>query len=187
MGPDTVQDTVLAPAAYWQHFLRPKLDDFQRRKNRSVRSEDTNVVVSVTQRKEHDLTKRFADISIDQAVVENQLIAWGEFYRAGKKLRLKLSFNYVDTSQSSNTSLGRVDKRGSSSTTRQMLAEGDAQQDAEQASSGPPPAWRHVYNLMRCPGPSCNKGPYCWRDPRGKKHYKLNTRHLKSFIMYVLE
>jgi hypothetical protein len=90
IGPDTEQDTVLAPAAYWQHFLHPKLDDFWRRKNRSVRSEDTNVVVSVTQRKERDLTKRFADTSIDWAVVENQLVAWGEFYRAGNKLRLKL-------------------------------------------------------------------------------------------------
>ncbi|KAH8588257.1 hypothetical protein B0O99DRAFT_746948 [Bisporella sp. PMI_857] len=40
---------------------------------------------------------------------------------------------------------------------------------------------------MRCPGPSCNKGPHCWRDPIGKKHYKLNTRYLKSLVMYVLE
>jgi hypothetical protein len=28
MGPDTEQDTVLAPSAYCQHFLHPKLDDF---------------------------------------------------------------------------------------------------------------------------------------------------------------
>jgi hypothetical protein len=76
-------------------------------------------VVSVTQRKEPDLTKRFADTSIDWAVVEKQLVAWGEFYRAGKKLTLKLSFNYVDISQSSTTA-----KRGFPSTTRQMLAEG---------------------------------------------------------------
>ena len=69
MGPDTEQDTVLAPSAYCQHFLHPKLDDFWddfwRRKKRSVRSEDTNVVVSVTQRKEPDFTRRFADTSID--------------------------------------------------------------------------------------------------------------------------
>jgi hypothetical protein len=90
MRPDTEQDIILAPAAYWQHFLHPKLDDFWRKKNRSVRSEDTNVVVSVTQRKERDLTKRFDDTSIDWAVVENQLVAWGELYRAGKKLRLNL-------------------------------------------------------------------------------------------------
>jgi hypothetical protein len=133
---------------------------FWRRKNRSVRSEDTNIAVSVTQPKEPDLTKRFADTSIDGAVIEKQLVAWGEFYRAGKKLRLKLSFNYVDTSQLSTTSLGRTE-RGFPSTTRQMLAEGALQEDAEQASSGHPSIWRKVYNIMRCPGPPCKEGLYC--------------------------
>jgi hypothetical protein len=104
-------------------------------------------VVSVTQRKESDLKKRFDDTSIDWAVIENQLVTWGELYRAGKKLGLNLSFNYVDASQSSTTSLGRTDKRGSSSTTRKMLAEGAAQLDAEQASTRHPSIWREVYNL----------------------------------------
>jgi hypothetical protein len=180
MGPDTVQDTVLAPAAYWQHFLNPKIDNYWRQKNNPVKSEDTTIVVSVTQRKEPDLIKRFADTSIDWAVIEKQLVAWGEFYRAGKKLTLKLSFNYVDISQSSTTA-----KRGFPSTTRQMLAEGALQEDAEQTSSGHPSVWRKVYSAMRCPGPPCNKGPHCWRDPIGKKHYPLNTGHLKSLIMYV--
>jgi hypothetical protein len=36
----TEQDIFLAPAAYWEHFLHPRLDDFWRKKNRSVRSED---------------------------------------------------------------------------------------------------------------------------------------------------
>jgi hypothetical protein len=48
MGPDTVQDTVLAPAAYWQHFLNPKIDNYWRQKNNLVKSEDTTVAVSVT-------------------------------------------------------------------------------------------------------------------------------------------
>jgi hypothetical protein len=61
------------------------------------------------------------------------------------------------------------------------------QQDTEQASSGYPPTWQYVYNLIYCLGPSCNKGPYCWRDPIGKKHYKLNTRYLKSLVIYVLD
>jgi hypothetical protein len=38
---------------------------------------------------------------------------------------------------------------------------------------------------MRCPSPLCRLGPYCWCDPVGKKHYPLNTDHLKSLIMYV--
>jgi hypothetical protein len=57
--------------------------------------------------------------------------------------------------------------------------------DAKQASTGHPPIWRDVYNLMRCPGPPCRLGPHCWRDPVGKSHYKPNTHHLKSLIMYV--
>jgi hypothetical protein len=38
---------------------------------------------------------------------------------------------------------------------------------------------------MRCPGPPCYLGPYCWRDPAGKKHYKLKTHQLKSLIRHV--
>jgi hypothetical protein len=38
IGPDTVQDTVLAPAAYWQHFLHPKIDNYWCQKNKPVRS-----------------------------------------------------------------------------------------------------------------------------------------------------
>jgi hypothetical protein len=187
MPKDTEQDIVLAPAAHWQQVLGPKLEDSVRKQNRSLKSDFTSVVVSVTQRKEPDLTKRFNNTSIDWAVIESQLLAWGELYRAGKKLRLNLSFNYVNTSHSSTTSLGMADKRGSSSTTRQMLAEGNAQVDAEQASTGHPPIWRDVYNLMRCPGPPCRLGPHCWRDPVGKKHYKQNMHHLKSLIRHVQE
>jgi hypothetical protein len=188
VGPDTVQDTVLAPSAFCQHLIQPKIDNYwQGKKDKPVKSEDTNVVVSVTQRKQDDLVRRFADTSIDWAVIEKQLVAWGEFYRAGKKLILKLSFNYVDVTPSSTTLSGRPAKRGFPSTTQQMLAEGALQVDAEQASSGHPSVWRKVYNTMRCPGPPCKKGPHCWVDPIGKKHYPLNTRHLKSLIMYVQE
>ena len=38
---------------------------------------------------------------------------------------------------------------------------------------------------MRCTGPPCKKGPHCQRDPISKRHYPLNTQHLKSLIMYV--
>jgi hypothetical protein len=65
MPRDTEQDIVLAPAAYWQHFLQPKLENSVRKLNRSLKSDFTSVVVSVTQRKEPDLTKRFNNTSID--------------------------------------------------------------------------------------------------------------------------
>jgi len=68
-----------------------------------------------------------------------------------------------------------------------MLADRAAQLEAEQETTGNPSVWREVYALMRCPGPPCNLGPHCWRDPFGKKHYKLRTHHLKALISFVEE
>jgi hypothetical protein len=65
MPKDTEQDVVLAPAAYWQRFLHPKLENLLCKKNRPVRSEDTTVVVSVMERSERDLIKQFDSTSID--------------------------------------------------------------------------------------------------------------------------
>jgi hypothetical protein len=64
-----------------------------RKQKRSLKSDFTSVVVLVTQRTEPNLTKVFPQTSIDWAVIENQLVAWSELYRAGKKLRLNLSFS----------------------------------------------------------------------------------------------
>ena len=58
-----------------------------------------------------------------------------------------------------------------------MLAEGTAQLDAEQASTRHPSIWQEVYNLLRCTGPLCKKGPHCWRDPVGKRH-RLHFQYL---------
>jgi len=181
---DTELGLVLEPAAYWEHFFEPKLKNALSRKNRPLRSEDTTVVVSVLDRLERDLTKRFDDTNIDWVVIQKQLLAWGELFRVGKKLRLILSFNYIDTSQLSTASLRGPNQRGRSFTTNQMLTERAAQLDAEE-SSGQPSIWAEVYNLMRCPGPPCDLGPYCWCDPDSKKRYKLNTHHLRSLIRYV--
>ena len=65
-----------------------------------------------------------------------------------------------------------------------MLADRASQLDAEQ-SSGSSSVGRDVYALMRCPGPPCSLGPHCWRDPFGKKHYRLRTHHLKTLIELV--
>ncbi|PSN61086.1 hypothetical protein BS50DRAFT_535093, partial [Corynespora cassiicola Philippines] len=99
---DTEQDIVLAPGPYWSLYLRPKLEKVLCKKlsaNRRVRADDTNVVISVNERSERDLTKRFDETEIDWSMVEKQLLMWGELFRAGKKLRVNLSFNYVDMGQ----------------------------------------------------------------------------------------
>lgn len=185
---DTEQNLVLAPRFYWSLFLRPKLEKLLQKKlppSKRVTCDDTNVVVSVTGRSERDLTKRFDEADIDWFVIEKQLLAWGELFRAGKKLRVDLCFNYLEVGQQLPTSSKRVDKRGIGSATQQMLAERASQLDAEEEVCGQPPAWRDVYSLMRCPGPPCHLGPHCWRDPVGKKHYKLKTHQLRALINYV--
>ncbi|KAJ4330650.1 hypothetical protein N0V95_010019 [Ascochyta clinopodiicola] len=184
---DTEQDLVLVPAAYWHMYLKPKVEKLSSRKvahSRHVEYDDTSVVVSVNDRSERDLTKRFDSMDIDWSVVEKQLIRWGELFRAGKRLRVDLSFNYIDTSSQPSSTAGRGNKRGSSATQR-MLADRTAHIDDEQETIGSPSVWQEVYALMRCPGPPCNLGPHCWRDPFGKRHYKLRTHHLKALVELV--
>jgi hypothetical protein len=184
---DTEQDLVLVPAAHWHMYLKPKVEKLSSRKvghNRHVEYDDTSVVVSVNDRSERDLTKRFDNMNIDWPVVERQLIRYGELFRASKRLRVDLSFNYIDASAQLASTANRGNKRGSS-TTQRMLADRTTYIDDEQETSGSPSVWQEVYALMRCPGPPCNLGPHCWRDPFGKRHYKLRTHHHKALVDLV--
>ena len=174
----------LAPADYWECSLEPKLADFLHKKNRSLRSESTTVVVSVTARATRAFTKLFDNTSIDWTDIEKQLIDWGGLFRAGKKLGLSFSFNYVDAPQSTTTSLQRTGGRGRLSRTQQMLAERDEQVGAEEAASGHPSILADVYRMFRCPGHPCQLGPYCWIDPDGRKHYKMLGPHVESLVDY---
>jgi hypothetical protein len=132
---DTEQDLVLEPAAHWEHILQPKLKNALLKKKRPLASDDTTVVVSVTDRKTRDLVRRFDETSIDWPVIQKQLLAWGNLFLAGKTLRLNLTFNYVDASPT--TLLRGLNQRSRASTTNQMLAERAAQLDAEDASGQP--------------------------------------------------
>ncbi|KAJ8108526.1 hypothetical protein OPT61_g8114 [Boeremia exigua] len=139
----------------------------------------------MTERSKRDLTKRFDEMDVDWFLVERQLSQWSESFRAGKKLRVDVTFNYVELGQPAPVASKRGGKRGYPSATLQMLAERDSQVDAEGGTSSQPSIWQDVYNLMRCTGPPCNLGPHCWRDPFGKKHYKLRTHQLKALIRHV--
>jgi len=181
---DTEQDVVLAPAQYWSMFLQSKLDALLGKKitrSKRIRPDDSNVVVSVNERSERDLVRRFDEVNVDWPVVEKQLLSWGELLRAGRNLRVDISFNYVETQATASASAAR-----GGSATQRMLAERAAQLDAEEMSGGSS-TWRDVYLLMRCPGAPCSLGPYCWRDPDGKSHYRLRTHHMKSLIRHVEE
>jgi hypothetical protein len=153
---------VLAPAVYWHLCLKAKVEKLLGRKlphGRQVKCDDTSVVASVNDPSERDLTKRFDDIDAEWSVVERQLIRWGEIFRSGKKLRLALSFDYIELAPLSSAAVSRGNKRGSSATQR-MLGDRASQLDAEQGTSVSLSVWCEVYALMRYPGPPCNRGPH---------------------------
>jgi hypothetical protein len=155
---DTEEDVALTPSAYWPMALKGKLEKLLEGKTPGkimVKSDDTSIVVSVNDRPQRDLMKRFDHLDIDWTAVEKQLLRWGELYRRGKKLRLIITFKYVEDDLLSKTTSGRVEKRGRSSVTKRMLNERDAQLDAEENATGQESVWRGVYNLMRCPSSLC--------------------------------
>lgn len=184
---DTEQDLVLGPRNYWRLFLEPKLIELIGKKfpRKRVKSDDTTIVVSVNQRSQRDLTRRFDQTDIDWSAIEKQLLDWGELFATGKKLRLSISFGYIEHDHSATAIPLSAEKRGWSSATQRMLLARDTQINAEESSSEQASVWKHVYSVMRCPGPPCELGPHCWRDPFGKKHYKVGTHHLRSLIKYV--
>lgn len=119
-------DLVLTLASYWRLFLESNLEKVllrkMRVKNRTVKSKDIKVVLTVIERLERDITKIFGNIDIDWLVIERQLILWGSLFRVGKKLRVNISFNYnyIEIGQLSATLLRNTDKRGSLTTQRML-------------------------------------------------------------------
>ncbi|KAJ5993368.1 hypothetical protein N7451_009092 [Penicillium sp. IBT 35674x] len=168
--------------SYWEQIKEDACNILRRKtaRGRRVRLDDTDMVLSVNSQRNID--KHFEGTSVDWTVVEKQLLAWAYLFRRGKKIRLQISINYIEDS---GPLPSRTDKRGKSSVTTRMLADRDAQIDAEQVS-GQHSVWRDVYRVMRCPGPPCrHEGQYCWQDPEGKRHHRLQTHHLKVLIKYV--
>ncbi|KAF4447038.1 AAA family, partial [Fusarium albosuccineum] len=168
---DTEPNLVLAPGPYWNTRLRPKVEKLAKKKlpsNRSFDIDDTDIAVCVNDRGERDLTKRFDGLNIDWRVVEKQLIAWSHLLLIGKRLRISLSFNYVEASEAAGaTTRGR----GGRSATASQLAERALAIDEEEAMSAQPAVWRRVYDLFRCTGSPCGLGPQCWVDTVAQERF----------------
>jgi hypothetical protein len=124
---DMELNVVLPPGLYWERCLKARLADLVEEKfsgNPNVRSDDTEVVVSMTGRSQQKLVKRFPGISIDWTIVQAHLAAWNQYLHSGKKLHVHLSFNYIKVGiLAANVSGKRGDKRGRVSTTQRMRNE----------------------------------------------------------------
>ncbi|CAG8946997.1 unnamed protein product [Penicillium salamii] len=150
-----------------------------------MRSNDTVIVVSTTDRIKRSLTKQFDDTNISWTTIEKQFLLWSELLLRGKKLILKISFNYIDNRHSFLSADQKREKKGKSSVTQRILGEKEAQLDTEESTSSGKSIWHSVYNLIRYNSSTCQYGPYCWVDPIGKNHYPLKSHHIKHLITYI--
>jgi hypothetical protein len=141
-------------------------------------------MASVLRDSTQKLHQHFDGAEINWEMTEKQFLNWEELFRRGKKLKLDVCVNYV-ADDNNQASIRNGEKRNTRSITNAMLADREARIDAEQ-SSGQYSHWRNVYDKMKCPGPPCkNSEGYCWQDPVGKKHYRLNTHHLTQLVDMV--
>ncbi|KAL7940271.1 hypothetical protein V8C42DRAFT_356363 [Trichoderma barbatum] len=123
----TEQDLVLAPGDFWNEILMSRLDALVRKTqvNKPCAADVTTIVMSVTEHSERNVTKRFDEIKVDWLVVERQLQAWSYLTQNGRKLIIKVTFNYKETKTA-----GPAAGQGSTSG---QLAERQARRDAERA------------------------------------------------------
>ncbi|RYC79042.1 hypothetical protein BFJ63_vAg18077 [Fusarium oxysporum f. sp. narcissi] len=182
---DTEPDVILAPGAYWTKCLWSKVDKLAKKKlpsNRTFHVDDTDIIVWVNYKGEADLNTRSDGLDINWNMIESKLQAWSHLLLDGKKLKISLSFNCVESSQSG-SAVARG--RGGRSATASQLAERAIDIGEEETVSDQPAVWRRVYDFFRCTGSPCGLRPHCWVDTVGKKHYKLKTHHVRALIEYV--
>jgi hypothetical protein len=181
---DTELDVILAPGAYWTKYLQSKLDKLAKKlpSNRTFHIDDTDIAVCVNYRGEVNLAMRSDSLDVDWKMIESKLQAWSHLLLDGERLKINLSFNYIETSHSGNA-VARG--RGGRSATASQLAEVAIYIGGEETVSAQPAVWRKIYDFFRCIGSPYGIGPHCWVDTMGKKHYKLKTHHLRALIEYM--
>ncbi|KAM0362010.1 hypothetical protein ACHAO7_011439 [Fusarium culmorum] len=167
---DTEPDVVLAPGAYWTKYLWSKVDKLAKKKlpaNRIFHVDDIDIAVCVNYKGEEDLNTRSDGLGVNWKMIESKLQAWSYLLLDGKRLKISLSFNYIETSQSGSVA---ARGRGGRSATASQLAERAIDIGEEETASAEPAVWRKVYDFFRCTGSPCGLGPHCWVDTVVESH-----------------
>jgi hypothetical protein len=99
----TEDDLVVAPSDFWNEELSSKVADIVKSTGKACEADAATIAISVNDRSEHDITKRFEKLEIDWPIVERQLQPWSHLLRIGKKLKINVSFNYMESSKASRT------------------------------------------------------------------------------------
>ena len=179
---ETQQNLAVSPGEYYVHRLHARISkEIQHRTSRDKQYEpsDCSITISVDKRGEDDFVRCCSGHELPWLEAENQLRSWSKLFQTGKKLRVKLVFNFKLAGDPQSASSGKG--RGKRSATDRMLAEKEGQDNAEEAASGAPAAYKHVYDLLRCPAQHCTKGPYCFRDPsNGNRHIGVGRHFIRA-------
>ena len=148
---------VISPRKFWKHVLYPKVTAATA--DKLWKEDDTKVVLSVTDRKTANITKRYPKLEVDWKYVSKQLQDWSRFIADGKKMTVAVTFFYQ------NVGSAKSGRRGAT-------ANQQAELEARTVGLEQGAYIRKAYLLMRCPGPPCTKGSdHCWQNDG--KHYPL--------------
>jgi hypothetical protein len=101
---------VISPRRFWKHVLRPKVTTVTAGK--PWKEDDTKVVLSVTDRKTANTTKRYPKLEVEWKYVSKKLQEWSKFLAHGKKMTVTVTFYYQSVD------VGRLSKVGQRPTSK---------------------------------------------------------------------
>lgn len=178
--PEQEPDLTLAPSAYWTRSLKSKVEERVIRKtgpNEGFDPEETNIVVSVSDRAIKDFAISATELNIEWEKIEQQLKSWSRFFYCGKKLQVHITFIYKPRSIPKRA----AGKKGATGRQYTQIAI----EDEEHEATGQVSHWNKVYAIMRCAGSKepCT-GRQCFDDADLNRHISVDGETMQELVTY---